>query len=258
MASARGRAIRRLRSWSTVSAMRVPIDATARSRPAARPDRRAPVVAHRSSTGSWTVTEAAIQIPHPVVHQPTAALEQVGARVGRLGLVAHHVRQRRLDHLPRVVRPLRRPIPEAGPEAVRHGRDAACLTSSDSMALCSALPRRLGNTIAVGAAAVESARSRRASSRISTARLHSGTRCSRPPSSAQPAPSTPARPSPSPPTSPAVPRRTAPRSAPGTRRPASAPPRPRMRRLLQSRRPPRRAEAPVGAASQRDVSAAPP
>ena len=43
----------------------------------------------------------------------------------------------------------------------------------------STLPRRLGNTMPPGTAAVESARSRRACCRTSTARLHSGTRCSR-------------------------------------------------------------------------------
>ena len=60
-----------------------------------------------------------VQVAHPVVHQPAPPLEQVRPRVGRLGLVAHHVRQRGLDHLPRVVRTLRGPIPEAGPGAVR-------------------------------------------------------------------------------------------------------------------------------------------
>ena len=53
-------------------------------------------------------------------------VDQVRACVGRLDLVPDHVRQRRLDDLPRVVRLLRRPIPEAGPvpvrPLVRHGK----------------------------------------------------------------------------------------------------------------------------------------
>ena len=46
---------------------------------------------------------------------------------GNFPLVPHHVRQRGLDHLPRVVGPFRRPIPEAGPEAMRHRRDSQLL-----------------------------------------------------------------------------------------------------------------------------------
>ena len=63
------------------------------------------------------------KVRFPVVHQPPPTLEQVGASVGRLGLVADHVRQRCLDHLPRVVGLLGRPVAERGPEAMRYGRD---------------------------------------------------------------------------------------------------------------------------------------
>ena len=58
------------------------------------------------------------QIRGPIVHQPPPTLEQIRPRVGRLGLVADHVRKRRLDHLPRVVGLLGRPVAETRPEAV--------------------------------------------------------------------------------------------------------------------------------------------
>ena len=60
-------------------------------------------------------------------HQPPAALEQVRPRVGRVDLVLDHVSQRGLDHLARVVRLLRRPVPERRAEAVRNGRDLLVL-----------------------------------------------------------------------------------------------------------------------------------
>ena len=53
-----------------------------------------------------------LQVVRPVVHQVPAPLEQVRPRVRGLGLVPHGVRQGRFDHLARVVRPLRRPVPE--------------------------------------------------------------------------------------------------------------------------------------------------
>ena len=58
------------------------------------------------------------QIRGPIVHQPPPTLEQIRPRVGRLGLVADHVRKRRLDHLPRVVGLLGRLVAETRPEAV--------------------------------------------------------------------------------------------------------------------------------------------
>ena len=122
----------------------------------------------------------ATDIGCPVVHQQAPTFEQVGARVGRLGLVPHHVRQRRLDHLPRVVCPFRGPVPEAGPESVRQAPIPSCCNTPDSRASPIALPRWLGNTRPDGMTPVEATPSRRASSRISTARLLSGIRCSRP------------------------------------------------------------------------------
>ena len=65
-----------------------------------------------------------VKVGHPVLHQPPPAFEQVGPRVRRLDPVLRHVRERRLDHLVRVIRPLRRPVPEARPEAVGQGGDA--------------------------------------------------------------------------------------------------------------------------------------
>ena len=53
-----------------------------------------------------------VKIRRPVGHEPTPTREEVGARIGRLGLVADHVRKRRLDHLPWVVGLLGRPVAE--------------------------------------------------------------------------------------------------------------------------------------------------
>ena len=50
-----------------------------------------------------------IQVRRPIVYQPLPTLEQVGTGVGGLDLVLDHMRQRRLDDLPRVVRLLCRP-----------------------------------------------------------------------------------------------------------------------------------------------------
>ena len=58
----------------------------------------------------------------PVVHQPPPALEQVRPRVGRLDLVLNDVGERRLDHLPRMVGLLGRPVPERRAEAMRQRR----------------------------------------------------------------------------------------------------------------------------------------
>ena len=57
-------------------------------------------------------TLSSAKVGGPIVHEPSAPLEQVRPRVGRLGLVADHVRQRRLDHLLRVVGLLGCPIAE--------------------------------------------------------------------------------------------------------------------------------------------------
>ena len=58
------------------------------------------------------------QVVHPVVHQRTAALEQITARVGRLDLIAYDVSECSFDHLAGMVRPFRGPIPEARSEAL--------------------------------------------------------------------------------------------------------------------------------------------
>ena len=63
----------------------------------------------------------------PSRHQPPAALEQVGPRIGGLDRVPDRVAQRRLDHLPRVVGFILRPVAEARPEPVRHRREPQLL-----------------------------------------------------------------------------------------------------------------------------------
>ena len=63
----------------------------------------------------------AIQVRRPVVHQLPPALEQVGARVGRLDLVADNMRQGGFDDLAPMVGFLGCPVPERGPEAVGYG-----------------------------------------------------------------------------------------------------------------------------------------
>ena len=68
-----------------------------------------------------------VEISRPVVHQPPPTLEQVRPRIRRLHLVGDHVRQRRLDDLPRVVGPLGRPVAERRPETVCHGLDPVLL-----------------------------------------------------------------------------------------------------------------------------------
>ena len=52
-----------------------------------------------------------------------SALEQVRAPIGGLDLVPDHVRQRRLDDLPGMVRLLGGPVPERRPEPMRHRSD---------------------------------------------------------------------------------------------------------------------------------------
>ena len=59
----------------------------------------------------------------PRLHERSPPLEQVRAPVGRLDAFRVHVGQRQLAHLPRRVRTLRHPVPEARPEPVRHHPD---------------------------------------------------------------------------------------------------------------------------------------
>jgi len=61
----------------------------------------------RSSASTARVFRPAGQVLGPIVHEQPPPLEQVRPRVGRLHLVLHHVRERRLDDLARVVRLLR-------------------------------------------------------------------------------------------------------------------------------------------------------
>ena len=60
-----------------------------------------------------------VGVRFPIVHEQPPPLEQVRASIGRFDWVADHVGQRRLDHFPRVVGLLCRPVAEARPEAVR-------------------------------------------------------------------------------------------------------------------------------------------
>ena len=74
----------------------------------------------------------------------------------------------------RVVDPLRRPIPRKWTGNRTAPPDAQLRISPGSVASRIGLQRRLGNTVEANAAPVESVPSRRASSRTSTAGLHSG------------------------------------------------------------------------------------
>ena len=70
------------------------------------------VIADRSFTcAAGGVERGALGVER--IRRPPAALEQVRARVGGIDWVPHIVRKRRLDDLARMVRFLRRPIPEA-------------------------------------------------------------------------------------------------------------------------------------------------
>ena len=112
---------------------------------------------------------------------PTRPSGAAGARTGptahvcRLGPVAHHMGQRRFDDFPRMVGFLSRPVPEAGSETVRHGRDLQVLQEPRQPAL-SRMASRPGSRTRTGCGR---RRASRAASRISAARSHSGTRCSR-------------------------------------------------------------------------------
>ncbi len=84
------------------------------------------------------------EIGRPRVHEPPPAFEQVRARVGRLGPLAHDVRQRRLDDLARTVGALGRPVPERRAEAVRPGPAGARRTEQHRAAYAGAAPPRRG------------------------------------------------------------------------------------------------------------------
>ena len=76
----------------------------------------------RSTDRSCPSTPAG-QVAGPVIHEPAPTLEQVRAPVGCLDLAADLVRQGSLRHLARMIGLFGRPVPEARPEAVRHGCD---------------------------------------------------------------------------------------------------------------------------------------
>ena len=114
------------------------------------------------------------QVRCPVVHEPTAALEQVRAPIGRLDPVLYHMREGCLNNLARMIRLLGRPVRKLerkpwGTATIPCFRNIrrSCFSSS-------CLPTRLGNRNGLVPSTSD-----RASSRISTARPHSGTRCSR-------------------------------------------------------------------------------
>ena len=75
----------------------------------------------RASTDRPSAARTGLRVPipdgrelRPLLHQHAAALEQIRAGIGRLHLVADHVRR---------IRALGRPVPEARSEPVRHRRD---------------------------------------------------------------------------------------------------------------------------------------
>ena len=115
-----------------------------------------------------------LKVLRPVVHQQPPPLEQVRPRIRRLHLVRHHMRQRRLDDLPRMVGPLRRPVPEARP-----GSRAQQFRSRAVGASSAASTPRLAARSASETPRRRPPPSARAAARISTTSPHSGTRCSR-------------------------------------------------------------------------------
>ena len=64
------------------------------------------------------------EVGGPVVHQAAPAIKEITARIRCLGGVAYCMGERGLDHFARCVCPLRRLIPKARPEPMRHGGDA--------------------------------------------------------------------------------------------------------------------------------------
>ena len=116
---------------------------------------------------------------HPVVHQQTASLEQIAAHVGRLDLICARRERVQLDHLVRMVRPFRGPIPEARSEAWGTAAIPSCCRSFENLASLSGLRRKLGNSSPADSPVLDAPGIRRASPRISATRKHNGTRCSR-------------------------------------------------------------------------------
>lgn len=69
----------------------------------------------------------AVEVAGPVVHQLTAALEEVGSCIGSLCLVENVVRECGFDDLARMGGLFGGPITERRSEAVRHSRDSSLL-----------------------------------------------------------------------------------------------------------------------------------
>ena len=122
-----------------------------------------PGPAHKIDNGRCGLhfSHLASQVVHPVVHEPTAALEQVGAHVGGLDRVPDYMGQGRLDDFAGVVRLFGGPVPERRPEPMRHRRDpvlpeqpahllaahlsAALADEHDRTPAAAQLPRRVEN-----------------------------------------------------------------------------------------------------------------
>ena len=105
------------------------------------------------------------EISGPIVHQPQPPLEQVRARIRRLHLVRDHLRQRRLDDLPRVVSLPGSPVAERRAEPMRHGRNPVVWSNLGSVAIDIGFPLRMGKASGLPSPGV------RAVWRISIARL---------------------------------------------------------------------------------------
>ena len=136
------------------------------------PETASDPVAEASGLGAFSPTR---QILGPLLHQDAAALEEVRAGVGRLHLVADRVRQRGLHDRVGRVGALRRPVPEARTEPVRHGSDPKRLQQAAEVHARQMSPVADGNTHSERRACAL------ASARTSSARHDSGTRCSRRP-----------------------------------------------------------------------------
>ena len=84
------------------------------------------------------------EVGRPLVHQAAPTLEEITARVGRFGGVLSRMGERGFDHLTRRIRLLRRPVPEARLEPMRHGGDAEFFAQLAQRWVGERLPTRLG------------------------------------------------------------------------------------------------------------------
>ena len=109
----------------------------------------------------------------PLLHQPPSALEQIRAGVGGPRLVPLHMGQCQINDFPGSIASLGRPAIEAGTKSMGYGSDAQLLEQVGQCRSRKRLSPGFGNTRPVPPVRA------RARSRISTARLDNGTRCSR-------------------------------------------------------------------------------